>query len=239
MMNGAIATSMASLPQETVLVVEDEVRMRRFLWEVLSDRFRVAEASSLAQAERMAAEKHPVAVLLDLMLPDGDGIDLIRMLRERSRVPVIVLSGRDGEGDKVAALDAGAVDYLTKPFGAEELRARLRVALRHARELPAQGPRLRAGPISIDRDRREVTVDGRLVHLTPTELDLLTVLARQAGKVVLHDQLLSEVWGAEAAQKTQYLRVHMMALRRKLELEPARPRWLVTEAGVGYRLRDQ
>ena len=228
------------LAVDTVLVVEDERRMRRFLWEALSDQgFRVAEAVTVAQAERMAVEKRPVAILLDLTLPDGDGLDLLRRLRERSRTPVIVLSGRDQEQDKVTALDAGAVDYLTKPFGINELMARLRVALRHARELPPEGAILRVGPIMIDSDRREVSVDGVQVHLTPIELELLTVLARHGGRVVTHDQLLSEVWGAEAATKTHYLRVHMMALRRKLESQPARPRWLVTEAGIGYRLRDQ
>ncbi|MEJ7604145.1 MAG: response regulator, partial [Kofleriaceae bacterium] len=207
---------------ETVLVVEDERRMRHFLWEALNEQgFRVAEAVTLAQAERMAAEKRPVAILLDLMLPDGDGIDLLRRLRERSRTPVIVLSGRDQEQDKVTALDAGAVDYLTKPFGVNELMARLRVALRHARELPPEGAILRVGPMMIDLDRREVTVDGVQVHLTPIELELLTVLARQAGRVVTHDQLLAEIWGADAAAKTHYLRVHMMALRRKLEAQPA------------------
>lgn len=232
--------SMVEPVTPTVLVVEDESRMRRFLWEALSDQgFRVAEASTLAQGERLAAEKQPVAVLLDLVLPDGDGIELLRRLRERSRTPVIVLSARDHELDKVNALDAGASDYLTKPFGVQELLARLRVALRHARELPELGPMLRVGPITVDRERREVHIDGRKVHLTKTEFDLLHVLARQAGKVVTHQVLLAEVWGAEAADKTHYLRVHMMALRRKLEHQPGRPRWLVTEPGVGYRLRDR
>jgi two-component system KDP operon response regulator KdpE len=229
-----------AVPSETVLVIEDESSMRRFLWEALSDRgYRVAEASNLAQGERMALEKHPVAVLLDLVLPDGNGIDLIRTLRERSRVPVIVLSARDDEHDKVTALDAGAVDYLTKPFGAQELLARLRVALRHSRELPAEGSKLRVGPIAIDRERREVTVDGQPIHLTPIELDLLTVLARQPGKVITHEKLLTSVWGDEAAQKTHYVRVHVMALRRKIERDPARPRWLLTEPSIGYRLLDR
>jgi two-component system, OmpR family, KDP operon response regulator KdpE len=179
-------------------------------------------------------------VLLDLGMPDGDGLDLLKRLREWSTAPVIVLSARDREDDKVIALDVGADDYLTKPFGTSELLARIRVALRHARGLKAtDDPILAIGPIRIDQARHEVTVDDEPVHLTPIEFRLLALLGRHAGKVLTHRQLLHEVWGPRNTHQTHYLRVHMAALRRKLEVDPARPRWLTTEAGIGYRLKDE
>jgi two-component system KDP operon response regulator KdpE len=225
---------------ETVLVIEDELPMRRFLRAALSTNgFRVIEAATVREAEQAVTGSPPAAILLDLGLPDGDGMDLLRSLREWSATPVIVLSARDRENDKVTALDAGADDYLTKPFGTSELLARIRVALRHARgRAAAEDPVLLVGPLRIDNARHEVSVDGRLVHLTPIEFRLLAFLARHAGKVLTHRQLLHEVWGPRSAQQNQYLRVHMAALRRKIEADPARPRWLTTEAGVGYRLRD-
>jgi two-component system KDP operon response regulator KdpE len=226
---------------ETILIVEDEAPMRRFLCSALTSHgFRVTEAGTLAQAERAATESRPAAVLLDLGMPDGDGLDLLKQLREWSTAPVIVLSARDREDDKVLALDAGADDYLTKPFGTSELLARIRVALRHARgrSVPEE-PIVEVGPMRIDQARHEVTVDGELVHLTPLEFRLLALLARHAGKVLTHRQLLQDVWGPRNAHQTHYLRVHMAALRRKIEVDPARPRWLTTEAGVGYRLRDE
>ena len=178
-------------------------------------------------------------MLLDLGLPDGDGLECSRRLREWTQVPVIVLSARGREEDKAQALDAGADDYLTKPFGMSELFARIRVALRHAR---AQGstddPVLAFGPIRIDQSRHEVTVDGTRMHLTPIEFRMLALLARHAGKVLTHRQLLHEVWGPRSTHQTHYLRVHMAELRRKVEVDPARPRWLITEAGVGYRLTE-
>jgi len=181
-----------------------------------------------------------VAILLDLGLPDGDGLELVRTVREWCAAPVIVLSAREREDDKVTALDAGADDYLTKPFGTSELLARIRVALRHARgQRTAGDPVLAIGPIAIDLARHEVHVDGKQIHLTPIEFRLLALLARHAGKVLTHRQLLHEVWGPRSTQHTHYLRVHMAALRRKVEADPARPRWLATEAGVGYRLRDE
>ena len=167
---------------------------------------------------------------------------LLRRLREWSTAPVIVLSARDREDDKVLALDAGADDYLTKPFGTSELLARIRVALRHAHDRRPDDnddPVLAIGPMRIDQARHEVTVDGALVHLTPIEFRLLVMLARHVGKVLTHRQLLHDVWGPRDTHQTHYLRVHMAALRRKIEVDPARPRWLTTEAGVGYRLKDE
>jgi two-component system KDP operon response regulator KdpE len=180
-------------------------------------------------------------ILLDLGLPDGDGIDLTRRLREWSPTPVIVISARGRESDKVAALDAGADDYLTKPFAVGELLARIRVALRHADRTAGKGdePYFEVGELHIDRARREVKVGGRAVHLTPTEYKLLATLVRWAGRVVTHGQLLREVWGVHAVGHAQYLRVYMGQLRHKIESDPARPRWLLTEPGVGYRLRDE
>jgi two-component system KDP operon response regulator KdpE len=228
-------------PGDLVLIVEDEVPMRRFLRSALTTRgFRVVEAGTLRDAEIAVTDAPPDAILLDLGLPDGDGLDLLRRIREWSAAPVIVLSARDREHDKVTALDAGADDYLTKPFGTSELLARIRVALRHARAGAAAGePVIALGPLAIDHARHEVTVDGRLIHLTPIEFRLLALLARNAGKVMTHRQLLHDVWGPRSTHHTHYLRVHMAALRRKLEADPARPRWLTTEPGVGYRLRDE
>jgi two-component system KDP operon response regulator KdpE len=226
---------------DTVLVVEDDAQMRRFLRSSLgANGFRVVEAATLADGRSKLRAEEPTLLLLDLGLPDGDGMDLLRELRMWSWMPVIILSARGREEEKVTALDAGANDYLTKPFGAAELMARIRVALRPLREpAPVAAPDvLVAGPIRIDRSRREVTVDGEEVHLTPIEFSILTVLVQNAGRVMTHRQLLRQVWGPEAVEQVQYLRVHMVALRRKIERDPARPRWLVTEAGVGYRLRD-
>jgi two-component system, OmpR family, KDP operon response regulator KdpE len=226
--------------ENTVLIVEDEVPMRRFLCQALTSHgFSVAEAGSLANAEQLATEIRPSAILLDLGLPDGDGLDLLRTFREWSSAPVIVLSARDREDDKVTALDAGADDYLTKPFGQSELLARIRVALRHARGRETDNPVIEVGPIRIDRARHEVTIAGKPVHLTPIEFRLLTMLAQHPGKVLTHRHLLTEIWGPRSTEQSHYLRVHMAALRRKIETDSARPRWLTTEPGVGYRLRDE
>ncbi len=224
-----------------VLVVEDELPMRRFLRASLeSQDFQVVEADSAREAIAAATSYNPEVVLLDLGLPDLDGLELTRQLREWSKAPIIVISARGREADKVEALDAGADDYLTKPFGVGELLARIRVALRHAREAGgADEPVLEFGPLRIDLARRIVTVDGAEVHLTPIEYRLLALLARNAGKVLTHRQILKEVWGPGHAQESHYIRVYMAQLRRKIEAEPARPRLLLTEPGVGYRLRDR
>jgi two-component system KDP operon response regulator KdpE len=222
-----------------VLVVEDDAQVRRFLRAALTSHgFRLVEAETLREGEQLATSHNPDVFLLDLGLPDGDGIDLARRVREWSRAPIIVLSARGREEDKVNALDAGADDYLTKPFGVNELLARLRVALRHARATPTAEPVLEAGPLRVDLARREVTVDGREIRLTPTEFKLLALLARHAGKVLTHRQILREVWGPNATE-AHWVRVHMAELRKKVEPDPARPRLLVTEPGVGYRLRDR
>ncbi|HTE53229.1 MAG TPA: response regulator [Kofleriaceae bacterium] len=225
--------------EQIILVVEDEPQMRRVLRTTLDGQgFRVIEAGSLADGMR-AARDTPALVLLDLGLPDGDGLELVRWLRGWCRVPVIVISARGREADKVRVLDAGADDYLTKPFGVAELIARIRVALRHSAALGGpEEPVVEAGPIRVDFPRHEVTVDGVAVHLTPIEFRLLALLARHAGQVLTHRMLLREVWGPSAIEHTHYLRVHMATLRRKLEVDPARPHWLLTEPGVGYRLRD-
>ncbi len=226
-------------PGPLVLVVEDETQVRRFLRAALgSHGYRVVEAGGVREGEQLATSHNPDVFLVDLGLPDGDGVDLARRLREWTKAPIIVLSARGREEDKVNALDAGADDYLTKPFGVNELLARLRVALRHAQAGPEQAPILEAGPLRVDLARREVTVDGRGVRLTPTEFRLLALLARHAGKVLTHRQILREVWGPNATE-AHYVRVQMAELRKKLEADPARPRLLVTEPGVGYRLRDR
>jgi two-component system KDP operon response regulator KdpE len=226
-------------PGPVVLVVEDEPQVRRFLRASLASHgYRVVEANGYREAEQLATSHNPELFLLDLGLPDGDGIELTRSLRGWTRAPIIVVSARGREEDKVKALDAGADDYLTKPFGVNELLARLRVALRHARASPQESPVLEVGPLRIDLARREVTVEGREVRLTPTELKLLALLARNAGKVLTHRHILREVWGPNATE-VHYVRVHMAELRKKIEADPARPRLLVTEVGVGYRLRDR
>jgi two-component system KDP operon response regulator KdpE len=224
-----------------VLLVEDEPQMRRFLRAALTSHgYRLIEAVTAAEAMALATSHNPEIVLLDLGLPDGDGIDVAARLREWSQAPILVISARGREGDKVRALDAGADDYLTKPFGVNELLARLRVAERHLRQraAPAGEPVLEVGQLGIDLARREVRVGGELVHLTPLEYRLLVALARHAGMVLTHSQLLREVWGPGHAEQTHYLRVYMAQLRRKIERDPARPQLLVTEPGVGYRLRD-
>lgn len=229
-------------PGPLVLLIEDEPQVRRFLRPTLhAEGYRLIEAETAAEGLMHASTHSPDLILLDLGLPDGDGLDVTRQLRGWSRVPIIVLSARGQEVDKVAALDAGADDYLIKPFGVAELLARLRVALRHAaRGAPgADDAVLTFGDIRLDMQRRTVHRAGVPVHLTPHEYKLLTALARSAGKVVQSRQLLLDVWGPGSTQQNHYLRVYMAQLRQKLEADPARPRWLITEAGIGYRLREE
>jgi two-component system KDP operon response regulator KdpE len=229
----------AAATSGTVLVIEDEPAMRRLLQATLTAHgFSVIEAATIADGRRAATTAAPALIILDLGLPDGDGLTLVRALREWTQVPVIVGSARDREADKILALDAGADDYVTKPFGTGELLARMRVALRHAAAAPAPNAIVEVGPIRVDHDRHEVTVGGAAVKLTPIEFRLLAHLLRHAGKVLTHRQLLREIWGPGAVEHTHYLRVHMAALRRKIERDAARPHWLLTEPGVGYRLRD-
>ena len=222
----------------SVLLVEDDPQIRRFLRTVLPVHgYRLFEADSGEAGIREAATRTPEIVLLDLGLPDLDGLDVIRRLREWSKAAVIVLSARGLERDKVAALDAGADDYLTKPFGIEELLARLRVALRHAAGTgPGDEAVFQVGELRVDLAGRQVFVSGREIRLTPTEFRLLAALVRHAGKVVTQRHLLTEVWGPGASDP-HYLRVQMHGLRHKLERVPARPEYLITEPGVGYRLR--
>jgi two-component system KDP operon response regulator KdpE len=224
-----------------VLVVDDELQMRRFLRASLASLdFVVVEAVSAKEALALMVSHNPEIILLDLGLPDRDGVDWTRAVREWSRTPIIIISARGREGDKVEALDAGADDYLTKPFGVKELLARMRVALRHAQHAGAvEAPVLDLGPLRIDLARRQVTVDGRELKLTPIEYRILSLLARNAGKVLTHRHILREVWGPAHTQQTHYLRVYMAQLRRKLEADLARPQLLTTEPGVGYRLRDR
>jgi two-component system KDP operon response regulator KdpE len=222
-----------------ILLVEDEAPMRRFLRAALQAQgYRCLEALDAAEGTRLLASHQPDLVLLDLGLPDRDGLELAREWRGWSQVPVIVLSARGREEDKIQALDAGADDYLTKPFSTGELMARIRVAFRHRGETAAEAPIYQTAHWSLDQARREFRVGGTVVHLTPNEFKLLQVLVRHAGRVVTHTQLLREVWGTAAAQP-HYVRVYMAQLRQKLEPDPARPRYLLTEPGVGYRLRTE
>jgi two-component system, OmpR family, KDP operon response regulator KdpE len=229
--------SEASAP--LLLLIEDEAQMRRFLRASLTSHgFRLLEASSAREGVALATSHNPEVILMDLGLPDGDGIELTRELRQWSKVPILVISARGREDDKVLALDAGADDYVTKPFGVNELLARVRVALRHASQLERATPSIElGGGLVIDLEHRQVRVHEREVHLTPIEYRLITVLARHADKVLTHRQLLNEVWGPNHSEQTHYLRVRMAELRKKLEPTPARPQWLLTEPGVGYRLR--
>jgi two-component system KDP operon response regulator KdpE len=226
----------------TILVIEDEAPIRRFLRASLgSHGYRLVEAGSGVDGMRLAATARPDLIILDLGLPDIDGLEVVRRLREWTQTPIVVLSARGQERDKVLALDAGADDYLTKPFGVEELLARLRVALRHAARAASGRDEavFAVGGLRIDFARRQVTLDGAEVHLTPLEYKLLATLAQHAGKVLTHRQLLTAVWGPGYGDETAYLRVYMGQLRRKVEADPTRPRYLLTEPGVGYRLRQE
>ncbi len=223
-----------------ILIIEDDMQIRRFARTALVSRgFEVFEAANGAQGLIEAATRKPDLVVLDLGLPDMDGVAVVQRLREWSPIPVIALSARSLESSKIATLDAGVDDYLTKPFGVGELLARIRVALRHA-SVGANGNsgEFALDELKVDLQRRRVVVDGREVHLTPIEYRLLTVLIRYVGKVVTHRQLLKEVWGPSHGEDSHYVRIYMAQLRHKLEKDPARPRYLLTETGVGYRLSE-
>ncbi|KFC03282.1 DNA-binding response regulator [Trabulsiella guamensis ATCC 49490] len=219
-----------------VLIVEDEQAIRRFLRTALeAENMRVFEADTLQRGLIEAATRKPDLVILDLGLPDGDGIDFIRDLRQWSQIPVIVLSARVEETDKIAALDAGADDYLSKPFGVGELQARLRVALRRHAGGQQSEPLIRFADVEVDLVSRRIVRGGEEIHLTPIEFRLLAVLLNNAGKVLTQRQLLNQVWGPNAIEHSHYLRIYMGHLRQKLEADPARPQHLLTETGIGYR----
>jgi two-component system KDP operon response regulator KdpE len=222
-----------------ILLIEDEAPLRKFLRAALAlDGFRVQEAATAEEGIRLATQLPPDLVLLDLGLPDADGKNVLRQLREWLQAPVIVVSARDQEQEKVELLDAGADDYLTKPFGTSELLARVRVALRHAAKgqpIP-DGGAVDIGDLHVDLPARRVYRQGNLVHLTPLEYKLLITMLKHRGKVLTHRFLLREVWGPDDSQEHHYLRVFIANLRRKLEDDPARPRHILTEQGVGYRL---
>jgi two-component system KDP operon response regulator KdpE len=221
-----------------ILVVDDEPQVLRSLTAALTAAgYEVGGAASVAQAVEAAALHPPDAVVLDLLLPDGTGEEVCRRLREWSQVPIVVVSAVDEEGQNIAALDAGADDYVTKPYAVGELLARVRAAMRRAAAPPGEAPTVSFGEVTVDLALREVRAGGEVVHLTPHEYDLLAELARHPGRVITHRALLSAVWGPGYSDETHYLRVYMGNLRRKLEADPSRPRHLVTETGVGYRLR--
>ena len=232
------------MPSPTVVVIEDEPQIRRFVRAALeAEGWQVHESDTAKKGLTEAGTRKPDLLVLDLGLPDGDGLDVIRDVRGWSSVPIIVLSARSDEADKIAALDAGADDYLTKPFGVGELLARVRANLRRPRAVPGEGagqeeadPVFRFGAVSVDRHARIVRRSGAEVHLTPIEYRLLSVLMANAGRVLTHRQLLKEVWGPSHAEQSHYLRIYMGHLRQKLEVDSTQPVHLLTETAVGYRL---
>ncbi len=219
-----------------ILVVDDEKPIRRFLIAALGGEYSVIEAASGQEAINATASARPDIIILDLGLPDIDGVELTRRLREWTAIPIIVISVRDREEDKIRALDAGVDDYLTKPFGAGELMARIRVALRRSISQENE-PVFQSGDISVDMSRHEVTKAGHIVALTPTEYDILRILIQHAGKVLTHTQLIRQVWGSNIEPDSHLLRVNISNLRRKMESDPSRPSFIATEPGIGYRLR--
>lgn len=233
---------MASNHQPSVLVIEDQKQMRSFLRTLLDHKeYRIFEASNGSEGLAQAAERNPDLILLDLGLPDIDGIEVTSRLREWTTTPIIVLSVEGREQSKVDALDAGADDYMTKPFGAAELLARMRVALRHAARISAEDgeAEITIGDLHVDLEARRVYVRGEETHLTPIEWKLLVTLVKNAGKVVTHRQILKNVWGPEYVDRSHYVRVYMAHLRRKIEEDPANPKYIITETGVGYRLNEE
>ena len=225
-----------SEPGLRVLVVDDERSIRRFLKASLGSQFVIFEATNGEEALAAVVSDRPDVIILDLGLPDMEGVEVTRRLREWTQIPIIIVSVREQEKDKIAALDAGADDYLTKPFGVGELMARLRSALRRSAQAETD-PVFKTGDLVVDLNKREVSVKGQLVSLTPTEYDLLRAFVKHAGKVLTHDQLLRAVWGTAYETETHMLQVNISNLRRKIEPDPVRPTYLITEPGVGYRLK--
>ncbi len=221
-----------------VLVVEDDKEIRALVKSSLEvEGFEVLTAVSIGEAQRMISNAKPELIILDLGLPDGDGVELVHSVRKERNLPIIIISARDQEAQKIRLLDAGADDYLSKPFGVQELLARIRVALRHrGTVVGAAQTHLEVDQLKIDLSAHRITLKGQELHLTPTEYNLLARLVRSAGKVVTHRQLLVDVWGEEFVEHTHYLRLYMGQLRAKIEDQPAEPRYLLTETGVGYRL---
>jgi two-component system KDP operon response regulator KdpE len=223
-----------------VLVVEDETSIAQFVATSLSaSGMRPVSASTAAQALEETMRQVPALAIVDLGLPDMDGVDLIARIRQQLPMPILVLSARNQEAQKIAALDAGADDYLTKPFGVGELLARVRAMIRRAGVQPEPSARVEVGALALDRGTRQLSLDGAPVHLTPLEYRLFERLARAQGRVVTHRQLLADVWGTEHVDQLHYLRIYMGHLRAKVETNPAEPRYLLTELGVGYRLADE
>lgn len=221
-----------------ILVVDDERAIRRYLRVALgAQEIKVMEATSGEEAIRMVASEHPEVVILDLGLPDMEGTEVTRRIREWTDVPIIILSVREQESEKIAALDAGADDYLTKPFGTGELMARVRAALRRSYR-KGNEPVIEAGELKVDLERRQVTASGQEIQLTPTEYEILRLLAQNLGKVLTHRQLLQSVWGSASEEDLHLLRVNISNLRHKIEPDPSRPHYIRTEAGVGYRLQS-
>lgn len=225
--------------ESTILVIEDEPEICKFLKVVLSNNgFKFAFAETAKEGIKLVNAKPPDVIILDLGLPDMDGLEVIRQLRVWNHVPILILSARGQEQDKVAALELGADDYLTKPFGAAELLARIKVAQRHSRQSATErDQRIESGDLIIDLEKRLVVIAGREIDLTPTEYKMLGVLAAHVGKVVTNKQLLNEVWGRNAEDNSHYLRIYVQHLRRKLGDDPMQPKYIITEAGVGYRLK--
>jgi two-component system KDP operon response regulator KdpE len=224
----------------SILIIEDDPPLQKFLRLTLSTDYQVIEAATGESGVRHAANDQPDLIILDLGLPDLDGLEVTRRIREWSAIPIIIVSARGKDQDKVVALDAGADDYLTKPFSVSELLARVRVALRHSSANKETGEsQFQVGGLTIDFSRHQTTVDGKSIHLTRNEFRLLSVLAKNAGKVMTHRQLLKEVWGPGSSDQSHYLRVYMNQLRQKIESDPARPKYLLTEIGVGYRLNSE
>lgn len=223
-----------------VLVIEDEQPIRRFLKASLtSEGYRVVEASTGEEGLKLAVQQPPDLVVLDLGLPGMDGQEVLRQLRDWLKAPILILSARDQEQQKIAALDGGADDYVTKPFGVGELLARMRTALRHANPVGAESAEIRIGDLRVDLATRLVFRGSKPIHLTPLEYKLLTTMLKNSGKVLTHRYLLREVWGPQDSQENHYLRVFVANLRRKLEDDPAQPRFILTEQGIGYRFASE